>query len=176
MNKQQIERILQEHEVTGEWRDDTFFIPLPFASSAAVLEGHQQNEATIRAIPELATVVRGIYSNLSFATGDYTCVRCDVGSKVVLAEGASVDGARYIPYVHKYIVRQPWQRAMLKAEGCDTLEEALETALYWMNNPSFWVNALAVRRSDGVMVAWTEESYLPDLLNQIAKNGAEPPR
>lgn len=95
---------------------------------------------------------------------------------VTVIENAVVQGARYIPYIHKHIVRQPWQRATRDAAGCATLEEALETAQYWMNNPSFWVNAMAVRRSDGVLVAWTEASLLPALLNQIAKNDAEPPR
>lgn len=78
MNKQQIERILQERGITGEWRGDTFFIPLPFASSSVVFESHHKNEATIRAIPELATVVRSIFSSLHFATGDYTCVWCEL--------------------------------------------------------------------------------------------------
>jgi hypothetical protein len=96
-------------------------------------------------------------------------------AQVIIAENASMDGARYIPYVHKYIVRQPWQRSIWGAAGYDTLEEALDDALYWRNNPSFWVNAIAVRRSDGEFVAWTDGCDLSALLVQIAKNDAEPP-
>lgn len=121
----------------------------------------------------------GIYCTTNTGLGALIPVRFLLPSNqphVTVIENAVVQGARYIPYVHKPIVRQPWQRAMIEADGCATLEEALETALYWMNNPSYWVNAMAVRRSDGVLVAWTEASLLPALFNQIAKNDVEPPR
>ena len=100
-------------------------------------------------------------------------------SKIVALENIpALDGAKYTTYLHRPLVRQKWQplyeNRMMSDAGTayDELQTAIREAQSWADNPNFWIDGIAVVRSDGLIVAWTagvEILTLRDMLEQVAR-------